>query len=71
MSDGRTIRSSTRCTSRNSTAAHPVPKELRESYAGMACPAARDHLHSLGITAVELMPVEHVLCKTSISWIED
>ena len=41
------------------TAAHPkVPKELRGSYAGMACPAAIDYLHSLGITAVELMPVQ-------------
>ena len=41
------------------TAAHPkVPKELRGSYAGVACPAAIDYLHSLGITAVELMPVQ-------------
>ncbi len=42
------------------TALHPaVPKELRGAYAGLACPAVLDYLHSLGITAVELMPVHH------------
>jgi isoamylase len=40
------------------TARHPeVPPELRGTYAGMTCPAIVDYLHSLGITAVELMPV--------------
>jgi len=34
-----------------------VPERLRGTYAGMASPAALDHLLSLGITAVELMPV--------------
>ncbi len=40
------------------TARHPqVPSELRGTYAGLTCPAVIDYLHSLGITAVELMPV--------------
>lgn len=37
---------------------HPkVPEKLRGTYAGMASPAMLDYLLSLGITAVELMPV--------------
>jgi len=40
------------------TARHPeVPARLRGTYAGLACPAAVDHLRSLGVTAVELLPV--------------
>jgi glycogen operon protein len=42
------------------TARHPqVPPELRGTYAGLSCPAVIDYLHSLGVTAVELMPVHH------------
>jgi isoamylase len=38
-------------------ARHPdVPKELQGAYAGRTYPAIIDYLHSLGITAVELMP---------------
>ncbi len=41
------------------TARHPdVPKPLRGTYAGLAHPAALSHLKDLGITAVELMPVQ-------------
>jgi isoamylase len=37
---------------------HPgVPEELRGTYAGLATPAALDHLRALGVTAVELQPV--------------
>ncbi|WP_399881399.1 glycogen debranching protein GlgX [Streptomyces sp. BBFR51] len=37
---------------------HPdVPEELRGTYAGLAHPATVAHLTSLGVTAVELMPV--------------
>ncbi|MEL6158888.1 MAG: glycogen debranching protein GlgX [Cyanobacteria bacterium J06623_5] len=36
-----------------------IPAELRGTYAGMAHPAAIAHLKSLGITAVELLPVHH------------
>ncbi len=40
------------------TARHPdVPKALRGTYAGLASPAAVDYLRSLGITAVELLPI--------------
>ncbi|WP_406358587.1 glycogen debranching protein GlgX [Streptomyces sp. NBC_01635] len=40
------------------TRTHPeVPAELRGTYAGLAHPAVVDHLTSLGVTAVELMPV--------------
>jgi glycogen operon protein len=44
------------------TKLHPdVPEELRGTYAGMAHPAAIEHLQQLGISAVELMPVHHFL----------
>ena len=36
-----------------------IPEDLRGTYAGLAHPAALDHLKKLGITAVELMPVHH------------
>ena len=44
------------------TARHPdVPKELRGTYAGLATPAAIEHLQHLGVTAVELLPVHHFI----------
>jgi isoamylase len=44
------------------TANHPdVPPELRGTYAGLAHPAAIEHLLRLGVTAVELMPVHHFI----------
>ena len=40
------------------TKLHPdVPEEIRGTYAGLTSPAAIDHLKSLGVTAVELLPV--------------
>jgi len=40
------------------TARHPgIPSELRGTYRGLAHPASIDHLKSLGVTAIELMPV--------------
>ncbi|MCI3226134.1 glycogen debranching protein GlgX [Streptomyces sp. NP-1717] len=43
---------------RGFTMRHPgVPDELRGTYAGLAHPAAIDHLVRLGVTAVELLPV--------------
>ncbi|RVU20461.1 glycogen debranching enzyme GlgX [Streptomyces antnestii] len=40
------------------TALHPgIPEELRGTYAGLAHPAAVEHLVKLGVTAVELLPV--------------
>ncbi|MFG6477458.1 glycogen debranching protein GlgX [Microbacterium sp. P06] len=41
------------------TQLHPdVPEEIRGTYAGLAHPAAIQHLVDLGITAVELLPVQ-------------
>ncbi|WP_329567744.1 glycogen debranching protein GlgX [Kitasatospora sp. NBC_01266] len=43
---------------RGFTMRHPgIPPELRGTYAGLAHPAAIDYLTSLGVTAVELLPV--------------
>ncbi|CAM5516001.1 glycogen operon protein GlgX homolog [Streptomyces spiroverticillatus] len=43
---------------RGFTMRHPgIPEELRGTYAGLAHPAAIDHLVRLGVTAVELLPV--------------
>ncbi|CAN5406525.1 glycogen debranching protein GlgX [soil metagenome] len=36
-----------------------VPEELRGTYLGLASEAAIEHLHSLNVTAVELLPVHH------------
>ena len=42
------------------TRQHPgVPEPLRGTYAGLASPAAIQHLTSLGVTAVELLPVHY------------
>ncbi len=42
------------------TQTHPdIPSELQGTYAGLAHPAAIDYLQSLGVTAVELLPVHH------------
>ncbi len=38
-----------------------VPEELRGTYAGLASPAVIEYLLSLGITAIELMPVHQFL----------
>ncbi|MEV8151033.1 glycogen debranching protein GlgX [Arthrobacter sp. NPDC080073] len=37
---------------------HPdIPEHLRGTYAGMAHPAMIEHFHSLGVTAVQLLPI--------------
>ncbi|MDY6810319.1 MAG: glycogen debranching enzyme GlgX, partial [Actinomycetota bacterium] len=44
------------------TATHPdVPEHLRGTYAGLCHPVIIDHLKSLGITAIELMPVHQFM----------
>ncbi|MFJ9968497.1 glycogen debranching protein GlgX [Streptomyces avermitilis] len=55
---------------RGFTKTHPgIPEELRGTYAGLAHPAAIEHLVGLGVTAVELLPVhqfaheDHLLRK--------
>ncbi len=43
---------------RGFTALHPlVPKELRGTYTGLTAPPVLEHLRSLGVTTLELMPV--------------
>ncbi len=42
------------------TQRHPdLPEQLRGTYAGVAHPVIIEHLKSLGVTALELMPVHH------------
>ncbi|MBX5492938.1 MAG: glycogen debranching protein GlgX [Chloroflexi bacterium] len=42
------------------TMQHPdVPEALRGTYAGLASPPVIDYLRSLGVTAIELLPVHH------------
>lgn len=44
------------------TRTHPaIPEELRGTYAGLAHPAILEHLRSLNVTAIELMPVHQFL----------
>jgi len=46
------------------TKLHPdIPRSLQGTYAGLGHPAAIAYLQSLGITAVELMPVHHFLSQ--------
>ena len=48
------------CHVRGMTALHPeVPEHLRGTYLGLASEPILDHLLSLGVTAVELLPVHH------------
>jgi isoamylase len=49
------------------TETHPaLPQALRGTYAGVAHPAIIEHLHGLGITAIELMPVHHFVNDSTL-----
>jgi isoamylase len=49
---------------KGATMRHPdVPPQLRGTYAGLAHPAFIEHLRSLGVTAVELLPVHHFVSE--------
>ena len=49
---------------RGFTKRHPgIPPELRGTYAGLAHPAAIEHLLGLGITSVELLPIHHYVTE--------
>lgn len=49
------------------TQLHPlVPKNLRGTYAGLSQPAVIEHLKSLGVTAIELMPVHQFVNDTHL-----
>ncbi len=46
------------------TARHPdIPDTLRGTYAGLAHPAAIEHLTGLGITSIELLPTHHFVSE--------
>jgi glycogen operon protein len=52
---------------RGFTMTHPdIPPAIRGTYAGLAHPAAISHLVSLGVTAVELMPVHHFIPEPAV-----
>jgi glycogen operon protein len=49
------------------SAAHPdLPPAQRGTYAGLASPPILDHLESLGVTAVELLPIHQFLSETML-----
>ena len=49
---------------RGFTRSHPgVPEALRGTYAGLAHPAAVEHLVALGVSAVELLPVHQFVTE--------
>ena len=53
---------------RGFTKLHPdVPEELLGSYLGMAEPAVIDHLHRLGVTAVQFLPLQHFVSEPFIA----
>ena len=53
---------------RGFTAGHPeVPETLRGTYAGLAHPAAIEHLTGLGVTAVELLPVHQFVSEPALT----
>jgi isoamylase len=50
------------------TKLHPdVPEEIRGTYAGLADPAAIKHLVDLGVTSVELMPVQQFVQDSTLA----
>jgi glycogen operon protein len=49
------------------TQRHPaIPPAIRGTYAGLAHPAAIEHLTALGVTAIELLPVHHSVPEASL-----
>jgi len=49
------------------TQQHPeIPPELRGTYAGLAHPAIMKHLWSLGVTAIELLPIQHFVDEPAL-----
>lgn len=49
------------CHVKGTTARHPeIPEELRGTYAALAHPAMIEHFTSLGVTAVELLPIHEI-----------
>ena len=46
---------------------HGIPEPLRGTYAGLAHPAAIEYLAGLGVTAVELLPVQQFVTEPTVS----
>ncbi|WP_309067646.1 glycogen debranching protein GlgX [Microbacterium sp.] len=44
-----------------------IPEELRGTYAGLAHPTVTSYLRDLGVTAVELLPVQHFVSEPALS----
>jgi isoamylase len=56
------------CHVKGMTALHPdVDEALRGTYLGLASPPVIEHLHRLGVTAVELLPVQHSLSEERLT----
>lgn len=56
------------CHVKGLTNVHPeVPPELRGTYLGLCAPAVIDHLHRLGVTAVELLPIHYALDERNLA----
>ena len=53
---------------RGFTMTHPdIPAELRGTYAGLAHPAAVEHLRALGVTTLELLPVQQFVSEPALT----
>ena len=59
----RTVIYECHVTRHDDAASRPCPEELRGTYLGMASDPVIEHLLSLGVTAVELMPVHHFVAR--------
>jgi len=56
------------CHVKGMTARHPdVPEELRGTYLGLASEPVIDHLKSLSVTAVELLPIHHSVTEQHLA----
>jgi glycogen operon protein len=56
------------CHVKGMTMLHPqVPEHLRGTYLGLCSDPIIDHLTSLGVTAIELMPVHHIASERRLS----
>jgi isoamylase len=50
------------------TKLHPdIPEQLRGTYRGLASPPIIRHLKSLGVTAIELLPVHHIAAEQRLT----
>ena len=49
------------------TELHPeIPQALRGTYGGVSHPAMIDHMYSIGVTAIELLPVHHFVSELEL-----